>query len=65
MGLEGKNLSFLKKGGIKSKVSKGLKLSEDRIKLLQEIYGKNTTVEIIDLDNPNGTVVLIQLPVSD
>ncbi len=49
----------------KTKGSYGLKMSEDRIKFLQDIYGKETTVQILDLGNPSGTKVVIRLPVQE
>jgi streptogramin lyase len=47
-------------------VSKGLKITESRFKLLGEQYGFEPTVSIIDLfddkKNPAGTKVIIQIP---
>ena len=55
----------LYKGSQKTKNSIGLKMSEDRIKFLRDIYGSEASVEIIDLNDPIGTRVVIRFPVTD
>jgi hypothetical protein len=46
---------------------KGSKISEDRINLLNKLFGANPKIEIIDLLNENnlacGTKVIINVPV--
>jgi hypothetical protein len=47
--------------------SKGTKISEDRIALLNKLFGASPKIEIIDLLNENnlacGTKVIINLPI--
>ncbi|MDX1479980.1 MAG: hypothetical protein R3301_19870, partial [Saprospiraceae bacterium] len=45
--------------------SLGLKISEDRLSHLKELYGSEILVEIIDLQDPTGTRVVIRIPVGD
>ena len=51
----------------KGKESVGMKITGDRIKMINELYNSNTSVEIIDLKDENGTAqgtrVVLKIPV--
>ncbi|MDX1406538.1 MAG: histidine kinase, partial [Saprospiraceae bacterium] len=47
------------------KESLGLQISQDRLTHLKELYGSEIAVEIVDLQDPTGTRVIIRMPVSD
>ena len=64
-GIGRKQSEFINITKKKTKSSLGLKMSEDRIKFLHDIYGKEATVQIVDLENPTGTRVIIRLPIID
>ncbi len=48
-----------------NKESLGMKINDDRMAFLQEIYGKEAMVKVEDLHHPTGTKVVIQLPIPD
>lgn len=49
--------------------SKGMSLTEDRIRLINSVYGDNISIEVTDLknelDQPTGTRVILQFPKFD
>lgn len=64
-GIGRKQSEFINSTKKKTKDSFGLKMSEDRIMFLQDIYGREATVQIDDLENPTGTRVIIRLPIGE
>ncbi|MDX1478367.1 MAG: two-component regulator propeller domain-containing protein [Saprospiraceae bacterium] len=55
----------LKTRSSSKKESLGMKISGDRLRFLQEVYGHEAFVQIEDLEQPTGTRVTISLPVAD
>jgi ligand-binding sensor domain-containing protein len=47
------------------KESLGIRISEDRLSYLKDLYGTEVQLEIIDLHDPTGTRVVFRLPVAE
>lgn len=49
--------------------SQGMKITEERLAVIGSLYGRNVSVEVVDLKNdqgmPTGTKVIILMPLSD
>ena len=45
--------------------SLGMRITEDRLSILSELYGETANVQVIDLKDPTGTHIRITLPVPE
>ena len=64
-GIGRKRSQDLKTRSRSKKESLGMRITEDRLAFLKDIYGQEARVEVHDLTNPTGTRVEIWLPIPD
>jgi hypothetical protein len=64
-GIGRKQAQLLKSRKGSQRESLGLRIGQERIDILKEQYGDGAKMQIIDLENPTGTRVVISLPVAE
>ena len=64
-GIGRKNAQQLRSKTGNRRQSLGMRITDDRLKILHAIYGSEARVEVQDLTDPTGTRVTIHLPLAD